>query len=94
MGDVIEISPFQELEPNVIYCPSRCKHDPLPLPDGNESAIEPADPTDNHSSTLYERAKRRKEAVETSASPLLGAPVALTQVVRCGSIPHIRFSLY
>jgi len=96
MGDDIEVLPSPELEPNVIYRPSHRMRDPLPLPDGHESAIELTDPTDDHNSAPCERVKRRKEVVDRNAgiSTPLDVLVALPRALRCGSMPRTRFSLY
>jgi hypothetical protein len=96
MGDDIEVSPSQELEPDVIYRPSHRNRNPLPLPDGNESAIELTDPIDDHSSAPYKRVKRRKGAVDrsTGTSTSLDVLVALPRALRCGSAPRTRFSSY
>ena len=96
MGDVIELSPSPELEPQIIYRPLRRKRDPLFLPDENESAIELTDSTDSQNSTPCKRVKRRKEFVKSSAGPStsLDGPVIRPGALRCGSMSASRFSLY
>jgi hypothetical protein len=88
MGDVIEISPSPELEPQTIYRPLRRKRDPLFLPDENESAIELTDSTDSQSSTPCKRVKRLKEAVEpcASTSTSLDGLVTRSRALRYGSL--------
>jgi len=96
MGNVIELSPSPELEPQTIYRPLRRKRDPLFLPDDNESAIELTDSTDSQSSTPFKRVKRRKESVKPSpgTSTSLDGPATRSQALRCGSMSASRFSLY
>jgi hypothetical protein len=95
-GDVIEISPSPELEPQIIYRPLRRKREPLSPPDGTESVIELTDSTDSQGSTLCKRVKRRREAVKQSAGPStsLDVPVARPRASRCGYLSASRFSLY
>jgi hypothetical protein len=88
MGDVIELSPSPELDPQTVYRPLRRKRDPLFLPEENESAIELTDSTDSQSSTPFKRVKRRKESVKPSAetSTSLDGPLTRSRALRCGHI--------
>jgi hypothetical protein len=93
MGNVIELSPSPELEPQTIYRPLRRKRDPLCLPDDNESAIELTDSTDSQSGTPVKRVKRRKGSVKPSpgTSTSLDGPVIRSRALRCGSMFASRF---
>src|SRR5580698_9326318 len=95
MGDVIEISLSPQLESKLSY-PSSCrKRDPLSILDANKGAIELIGPTDDQSSTLFKRVKRRKEAAETSAgtSTSLDVPAVPSLSLRCGTMSSSCFLL-
>lgn len=96
MGNLIELSPSPELEPQTTYRPLRRKRDPLFLPDDNESAIELTDSTDSQSGTPLKRVKRRKEPVKPSAgtSASLDGPVTRSRALRYGSMSASQFLLY